>query len=883
MFRPVSCLYKPCGQSDWNLPRADRLKSGPRRTDAGAATGSRRPLDARLRPDASVGDTTGTRDYTGNVSKRCWLAWLFLPALVSGQTAASLGEALRRLELDPEQCFRVRDLEFQREDIRLFLNDGLLIFSRPVLGRRTIAVFRAAEPGDDGEILLRPPDRGERMSLAQAVGSPNLNEHFHTAVLVFGDGGGEQLLEAILAGGARARPDEGLLLASRYADAVKNFAQSFQVRLIRDLLTEDKKNGLFYAAISSNSRGNFDILHDPTLPEQVIVGDVSASEPGRFNVWASFPSRSRRQGTAPAAEEAFVEDIRIEAAVQADLGLEIRMEAALKPQQRIHGALMFELAPQMVVKAARLDGKEVELFRRESLRSSLIGGYVNDPFLLVLPGPVEPGSVHRLEFELRGNVIRQAGNGVYYVAARTNWYPSRGYHFTKFDLTFRVPKELRVAATGDIAEESVEGETRIARFRTSAPVRLAGFNIGRFEEADVRADDLHVRVVANRTVEPALIPPPRQIVVPSPAAPRLPGRQPSQVITLSPAPPDPQARMRELASEMASAMLWMKQQFGAPALPSLTVSPIPGNFGQGFPGLVYLSTIAYLPEKDRPAAVQASRLSLFYSEILLAHEAAHQWWGNVVTSASYRDEWLQEALANYTALMMLERRRGGRALESVLEGYRTELLREFGDPKRTVESIGPITWGARLRGAEGVDPWRVITYCKGSWILHMLRRRMGDASFLAMLAELRRRYAYHTITTEQFRSLAAEFTAKDDPDRSLEGFFDTWVYGTGIPTLETAVRVRGKAPSVEVIVNVKQSGVPDDFMLELPVEVRTTRTSRPIVKWIRTGDDSATVTFRVQAPPARVEVAPGAGVLALRRERRLGPTPAPAAGQAGPG
>ncbi|GIU74705.1 MAG: hypothetical protein KatS3mg004_1792 [Bryobacteraceae bacterium] len=807
--------------------------------------------------------------YTESVNPRLWILAILFSAPMAGQSAAAVGESLRRLELDPDHCYRVRDLEFQREDIRFFFNDGVLIFSRPVEGRRAVAIFQAQEPGDDAELLLRPPDRGERASLARATGSPNLNEHFRTAVFVFGDGGGEQLLKAILDSGPKPRPEEGLLLASRFAEAVRNFAQSFQVRLVRDLLTQDWKNGLFYAAISGNSRGNFDVLHDPTLPEQVIVGDVASTAPGRFNVWTSFASRSRRLRPEPPAEDAVLEDYRIEAAVGAGLRLDLRADAMLRPQQRIQGALIFELAPEMTVKAARLDGKEVEIFRRESLRSSLIGGYVNDPFLLVLPGPLEAGSAHRLEFELAGDVIRRAGNGVYYVGARTNWYPGRGYHFTKFDLTFRVPKELRVAATGDIFEETVEGETRIARFRTSAPVRLAGFNIGSFEGVDTKAEGLLVRVFANRTVEPALIPPPRQVIVPQGTA-RGPGRLPQQVITLSPTPPNPQARMRELAAEIATAMQWMQQQFGPPPLPALTVSPIPGNFGQGFPGLIYLSTIAYLPEKERPAPVQNSRLNLFYSDILLAHEAAHQWWGNLVTSASYRDEWLQEALANYTALMLLERKRGPRALESVLDEYRTELLREFGEPKQTIESAGPVTWGARLRGADGVDPWRVITYCKGSWILHMLRRRMGDGAFLRMLGELRRRHAYHAVTTEQFRALASEFTARDDPDRSLEGFFDTWVYGNGIPTLETSVRVRGKAPALEVIVSVKQSGVPEDFVLELPVELQTARTARPLVKWIRTGADTATVVFRAQAPPARVEVAPGAGVLALRRDRRSG-------------
>lgn len=791
----------------------------------------------------------------------CLAVW---SAGAAGQTAAEIGERLRRLELDPESCHRVRDLEFQREDIRIYLNDGILIFSQPLEGRRLLAVFRAMEDGDDGEVLLRPPDRGERASLARATGSPNLHEHFQTAIFIFGDGGGEDLLRKIGAGRGKRAREEGLLLASRHGESVRNFAQSFQVRLVRDLLAGEKETGLFYAAISSLSRGNFDILHDPTLPEQVIVGDV-ASGTGRFNVWTSFRGRSRRGQEAAAREEAVLEDYRIEAALAEELRLEVKMEAALKPLRRVAGALLFELAPEMQVTAARLDGREVEVYRRESMRSSLIGGLVNEPFLLVLPGPLEAESTHRVEFELAGNVVKKAGNGVYYVGARTNWYPSRGYHFTRFDLTFRVPKELRVAATGDVVEERVEGEARVARFRTSAPVRLAGFNVGTFEEAEAEAKGTRVRVYANRTVEPALLPPPRQIILAPGSMPRSPGRQPTQVMTVTPAPPNPQARMKELAGETAAAMEWMAAQFGPPALPVVRVSPIPGNFGQGFPGLVYLSTIAYLPEKDRPAAVQTSKLNVFYSELLLAHEAAHQWWGNLVTSASYRDEWLQEALANYTALMLVERRRGARAMEGILEEYRAELLREAGEPKQTVESAGPITWGARLRGMEGVDAWRVITYCKGSWILHMLRRRLGDSAFLALLGELRKRYEYRTVTTEKFRELAAGFTAKDDPDRSLEGFFDTWVYGTGVPTLASTVRAKGKPPSVEVTVSVKQSGVGEDFMTEAPVVVTPTKGGKALVKWIRTGDEPATVTFRLKAPPARVEVAPGLGVLAVRK------------------
>lgn len=793
------------------------------------------------------------------------LAALPCPLPAAGQ-AAGLGDELRRLSLDPDQCYRVRDLELQREDIRLYLTDGLLIFARPAGGRRVVAVFRTAEAGDDAEVLLRPPDRSERASLARATGSPNLSEHFHTAIFVFGDGGAEELLERIRAAGPKPRPDEGLLLAGRYGEAVRNFAQSFQVRLVRDILAGQPREGIFYAALASAARGNFDLMFDPLLPEQVILGEVSPRSPGRFDVWTSFLSRSRRKNNTLPPEDAFVEDYRIEAAVQPDLRLDLRVRASIKPQREVQGALAFELAPQMQVLAARIDGAEVEVFRRDSLRANLVSGHANEPFLLILPRPLQPGSAHEAEFELRGDVIRRAGNNVYYVGARTNWYPSRGYHFTKFDLTFRVPKELRAVATGDMLSESEEGDWRIARFRTSAPVRLAGFNVGSYDSVELRTDHLRVEVFANRTVEPALQPRPTQILLgPQGTAPRVLSRQTPQVINIAPPAPNPQARMKELAAELASAMQWMASQFGPPPLESLTVSPIPGNFGQGFPGLVYLSTISYLPEKERPAPLQTVRQHTFYSEVLLSHEAAHQWWGNLVTSATYRDEWIQEALANYCALMMLERKKGAKALETTLDEYREELLRQSGEPKRTLESTGPITWGARLRAENGVDPWRVIIYNKGSWILHMLRRRMGDAKFLVMLSETRKRYAYRALNTEQFRELAAAFLPDGDPDPRLEGFFEAWVYSTGIPVLETSVRTRGKAPSVEVAVTIRQSGAGQDFSLDLPVVVRLPGAAKPLVRWIRTGDEPATVVLRLPAPPARVDVAPGNGVLAIRR------------------
>src|SRR5580704_159943 len=100
------------------------------------------------------------------------LAWaLALPILCSCPSAAAppvadLARSIRQAGLDPEECYRVHDLSFQKEDIRMYLTDGYLIFSKPVAGQSRSALFTADVEGGDGEVILLPPYRGERQSLA---------------------------------------------------------------------------------------------------------------------------------------------------------------------------------------------------------------------------------------------------------------------------------------------------------------------------------------------------------------------------------------------------------------------------------------------------------------------------------------------------------------------------------------------------------------------------------------------------------------------------------------------------------------------------------------------------------------------------------------------
>jgi hypothetical protein len=783
-----------------------------------------------------------------------------VPLLCAAGTAADLAHSIRDADLDADQCYRVRDLNFNKEDLKFYLTDGFLIFSKPVAGRRLAAVFWGEVEGGDAEIILLPPHRSERHSLGAFTGSPNLDEHFRTAVFLLSGDAGEELLARARQSGKPSQ-EMGLLVASQFSPVVRNLSESFQLQLVEDSLTASRESALFFAAIAGTRLGNFDVICDPKARDQILAGQLTSNNGATvFNVWASFESRSVRNGSAVRVQAPFeLGNYRIEASLDDQLHLSAVTRVTLTPA-RTTRVFPFQIADQVSISEARLDGKPVEVFTSESLRASAIRGGGSKPFMLVTTEPLAAGKAYEIEFHHQGDVVVDAGNGVYAVTARGTWYPNRGAEFSVYDLIFRYPKRLTLVSTGELVNERVEGEQRVTHRHTSSPVRFAGFNLGSFDRVSLSRAGYTIDIYGNRRVEPVLER--RQAVSLPPAFTQPPRRRPNvPPLTDVLAPVTPGSRLPLLADEIAGAFDFMSHQFGPPPLKTLTVSPIPGTFGQGFPGLVYLSTLSYISPDQRPSGVRDKSRQTFFSDLLAPHEVAHQWWGNLVTADSYQDGWLMEALANYSALLYLEKHKGARAIDAVLDEYRSDLLAK-GENGKTVESAGPIILGPRLASAKAPGAWRTIQYEKGAWIIHMLRLRMGDQRFLKMLNELCRRYAYKPLSTDAFRKVAEEFMPPGPSKSSLEGFFETWVYGTGVPSIKVAFSAKGKPPNVRVTGTVTQSDVDEDFSADVPVEIQFTG-SAPIFKWVRTSSDPVSFSIAAKRPPTRV--GPMAGSVLMRR------------------
>ena len=126
-----------------------------------------------------------------------------------GRDGALLTDEARNTEYDPSECYRVHDLSIRRADIRLYLTSGYLTFSKPVHGYPMSAIFTTDVEGGDGEVLLLPPNRGERRSMARFTESPNLDEHLSTVFLLFTDDTAKELRDQIAAGAGTKAPEMG--------------------------------------------------------------------------------------------------------------------------------------------------------------------------------------------------------------------------------------------------------------------------------------------------------------------------------------------------------------------------------------------------------------------------------------------------------------------------------------------------------------------------------------------------------------------------------------------------------------------------------------------------------------------------------------------------
>jgi aminopeptidase N len=234
--------------------------------------------------------------------------------------------------------------------------------------------------------------------------------------------------------------------------------------------------------------------------------------------------------------------------------------------------------------------------------------------------------------------------------------------------------------------------------------------------------------------------------------------------------PEQRNMKQTVAADVSNSLKWFTYAFGPPLYDHFYVTEIPYFEGVSFPGMIDLSWVTF----------QNTALEGF-DEFFRAHEVAHQWWGNGVRPATYRDAWLSEGVASFSGLWYLQTSRKGNK-----EYFR--FLDEYSRNIRNNRADGAIWLGFRNVSRDRPYAYQAYVYEKGAWVMHMLRIMMLDLNtkkddrFSAMMRDFHDTFKGKSATTDDFRRLLEGHLG----GASMNWFFDQWVKGTAIPTYHVA-------------------------------------------------------------------------------------------------
>lgn len=265
--------------------------------------------------------------------------------------------------------------------------------------------------------------------------------------------------------------------------------------------------------------------------------------------------------------------------------------------------------------------------------------------------------------------------------------------------------------------------------------------------------------------------------------------------------------------------------------------------------------LANVQSKTRYGGMENSS-AIFYAERavtgqgtngnLFAHEIAHQWFGDSVTESDWDHTWLSEGFATYLTHVYNEFTVGRDQMVRGLRRDRDTVVRyNMKNPADAVVTPADATLDNILS---------TNSYQKGGWVLHMLRRRVGDDAFWKGLATYYARYRNGNALTDDFRR-----AMEDVSGQPLEGFFRQWVYTPGQPLIQGSWSYANGVLTVR-LEQTQATGIV--FNTPLDIGIITDRSAAPRVETVPLGQRAQTFTFPLNKEPIDVVLDPNTWLLA---------------------
>jgi hypothetical protein len=503
--------------------------------------------------------------------------------------------------------------------------------------------------------------------------------------------------------------------------------------------------------------------------------------------------------------------------------------------------------------------------------------YIQEPFkqdsdaAVVFPAALQAGKSYRLKVAYAGtDVLNDAGDGNFTVGAREWWYPNVGT-FTdaaSYELRFDTPQKFSIVGVGVETENRVAGERRIASWKSVEPLRVAGFNYGKFKklEQSDKESGLTFEVYTNPG-EPDILREINLALDNMGGGMNEMGNPQTEGVYLGPRhiKIDTGSLAKSALADGINTARTGNFYFGPLATKRVAITQqSQWYFGQSWPTLIYMPYIAFFNGYVRNTLGLNGAKD--FVDNVGAHELAHQWWGHQVAPRSYRDEWISEGFAEFTAGLVAQQTGGWPKYDAFWERARKKILERPHQAAIDNVEAGPISQGQRVATWRNWGAYDALVYSKGAYVLHMLRMAMsdaknGDAAFAAMMKDFATTYAGKTTSTRDFQRMVEKHATpalRITSDGSMNWFFDQWVHGTAIPKITSKLDFApGADGKYKLTGSITQSEVPEGFATIVPIYVHFDKTSQAkLGSVLLVGSTTKPVTVEIALPkkPQRASV-----------------------------
>jgi len=695
------------------------------------------------------------------------------PAATSA--AATYMERYREVaSLEPakDKVADVHHLVLQRDVGRLILESGKLYLLKPVGGRTVGALFEGR-----GRFVFTPPVPSERAALKQFAGDSTLDDSLHEAILFFADSTATQL-EALTFGPGEAPGDMARHVGNLLNSLEGDHEGSFDAAVMGPFLNGETV-GFFFARIARDHGDDVIFTLDPDQSESVRLYKPAARAHlgGGWGLVTSFPAAGQSASVTWEARDRlrvphYKLDLRADEAATGNLTLAGTATLTLAAREPVGPWLRFVLARRLAADSARWStGEAAALFKAEEEGTLWVRASRR----------MAAGDTLTLTVWYHGDMFYHYLN-MFFIDPATAWYPynALGPMLATFDITYHYPSQYPLVSIGELIDSSAEGpRVRVTHWIQRLPTEWATFNLGTFSFFHAQYEGA-----------------PQLDVLISEAA-------HSQVRQLSRGLATEQGNKSEaVAVDISNSLKLYTALFGRPTYDHFYVTEIPYGEGVSFPGMIDLSFGTF----------QNTSLNGF-DEFFRAHEAAHQWWGSGVRQASYRDKWLTEGLASFSALWFVQvERKNSQQYFKFFDQYRADVEADQHD-------AGPIWLGFRDASVDAPRGYQVMIYEKGAWVFNMLRvlmldlRTMSDDRFTATMRDYYQTFLGQAATTADFQHVVERHIGMP-----MDWFFDEWVKGTDIPTYHVAWKNESaEGGRFRIRLRVRQEHVPATFRMPVLV------------------------------------------------------------------